>query len=131
MKIKTYPLSKQWVYFSRVCIILFIILFSSLNLNAQNQKITLPSGEKTIQSAFDEIEKQTKMTIAYNESVINVKQTVNADISGKTLAEAMAILLKGTNTTYKIQGDRIIIVAAQQQQPDVPKKKVHRRYSRQ
>ena len=123
MKIKTYPLSKQWVYFSRVCIILFIILFSSLNLNAQNQKITLPSGEKTIQSAFDEIEKQTKMTIAYNESVINVKQTVNADISGKTLAEAMAILLKGTNTTYKIQGDRIIIVAAQQQQPDVPKKK--------
>jgi len=120
MKIKTYPLSKQWVNLSRVCIILFIILFGSLNLNAQNQKITLPPGQKTLMSAFEEIEKQTKMTIAYNESVINVKQMIRADVSGKSLSETMTILLKDTNTTYKIQGDRIIIVAAQ---PQAPKKK--------
>lgn len=120
MKIKTYSFNKQWIYLSRICIILIAMLLGSLNLNAQNQKITLPPGQKTILSAFEEIEKQTQMTIAYNESVINVKQTVNANITGKSLSETMTILLKGTNTTYNIQGDRIIIVAAQ---PRAPKKK--------
>jgi len=117
MKIKTYPLSKQWVNLSRICFILLILLSGVQNLNAQNQKITLPQGQKTILSAFEEIEKQTKMTIAYNESAINVKQSINANVSNKSLSDALTIVLQGTNTTYRIQGKQIIIVAAPKQVP--------------
>jgi len=117
MKIKTYPLSKQRVNLTRTCFVLFILLSGSLNLNAQNQKITLPQGQKTILAAFEEVEKQTKMNIAYNESVINVNRTTNASVTDKPLSEAMAAILKGTNTTYKIQGKQIIVIAAFQQAP--------------
>lgn len=120
MKILIYPLCKQWVYLIRACFILLILLSYSLNLNAQEQKVTLSQGQKTILSAFEEIEKQTKMTIAYNESVINVNQSINVNVTDKSLLDAFSLILKGTNTTYKIQGKQIIIVAAPQQ---IPQKK--------
>lgn len=117
MKILTYPSSKQWVYLSKTLFVFLLLLFCSLNLNAQNQKITLPGGQKTILAVFEEIEKQTKMNIAYNESALNVKQIINVNVTDKLLPEAMVAILKGTNTTYKIQGKQIIIIAASQQQP--------------
>lgn len=117
MKILIDLLRKQRVYLSRVYIVFFIALLSAQSAFAQQQKITLPQGQKTILAAFEEIEKQTKMTIAYNESIINVQQTIEADVTDKLLAEAMATVLKGTNTSYKIQGKRIIIVAMPKQNP--------------
>ncbi len=117
MEILIYPLCKQWVNLLRISIILFILLLSSPDLNAQNPKVTLPQGRKTIMSAFEEIEKQTKMTIAYNESVINARQAVDVNITDKPLPEAMEILLNGTSATYRIEGNRIIIIAASRQAP--------------
>lgn len=123
MKILSYSLSKQWVYFSKAAIILLIVAFNSLNLQAQDQKISLPKGQITILSAFEEIEKQAKMTIAYNESVINVKKTINISVVNNSLADAMTAVLKGTNTTYVIQGKQIIIVAA------IPKEVSEKKYA--
>lgn len=117
MKIFIYLLRKQWVYSPQAYLIFFFILFGSQNAFAQQQRITLSEGQKTILSAFEEIEKQTQMTIAYNESVINVKQVIDVSVSNQSLPEAMATILKGTNTTYKIQGKQIIIVAAPKQAP--------------
>lgn len=117
MKILIDLLRKQWVYSSRTYLTLFIVLLSSQYVLAQQQKITLTEGQKTIQVAFEEIEKQAKMAIAYNESVINVQQVIDVNIANKTLPEAMAAILKGTNTTYKIQGKQIIIIAAPKQIP--------------
>ncbi|MDR2949869.1 MAG: TonB-dependent receptor [Prevotella sp.] len=116
MKISNHSLSKQWVNLLR-SIFLFILLLGSLNLNAQSQKITLPPGRTTILSAFEEIEKQTKMTVAYNESVINTKQAVDINIMDKLLPEAMELLLNGTGATYRIEGNRIIIITVPRQVP--------------
>lgn len=84
------------------------------NLNTQAQNITLPSGPKTVLMAFEEIEKQASMTIAYNESIIDIKRTFNENVTNKPLSEVLAIILKGTGATYMIQGERIIIAASQQ-----------------
>ena len=46
---------------------LFIFIFSSQLGRAQNQKITLTGNDLTIRTAFDQIEKQTQMTIDYEE----------------------------------------------------------------
>jgi hypothetical protein len=117
MKISIYPLNKQWVYLSRTLFIFIILLFASLNLNAQDRKITISQKQNTILTAFEEIEKQTGMNIAYNESVINIKQTININVTDKSLQEVMTAVLKGTNTTYKIQGKQIIIIAAPKEAP--------------
>lgn len=118
MKIIIHSLSKQWLNSFRILLLTSILLTGSLNLSSQNQRVTLPQGKTTILSAFEEVERQTNMNIAYNSSVIDVRQSINENISDKSLAEAMVSILKGTNTTYKIQGNQIIIIATQQQVPE-------------
>ena len=44
----------------------------------QAGEITLPSHNITIKDAFSEIEKQTGMSVDYDESVINLNKQVNA-----------------------------------------------------
>jgi TonB-linked SusC/RagA family outer membrane protein len=102
---------KKRNYFKKA--IIFLCLFSiSLTIQAQNQKITLPKRQMTILSAFEEIEKQTDRTVAYNESTIDVKRNISVDVTDKTLSEAMAAILKDTGTTFKVQGKQLIIVSA-------------------
>ncbi|MFV0553200.1 MAG: STN domain-containing protein, partial [Mangrovibacterium sp.] len=117
MKFKTFTLNKKGRYLPRVYFILLFILLSAPQVRAQNQKITLPKGVQSISSAFEEIEKQVEMNVAYNESTIDVSQSINVDISNKPLSEALNLILKGSNTTYKIQGNQIIIIEAPKPQP--------------
>lgn len=118
MKIKTYPFNKWRCYLTKIFSILALfLLLPCVSLNAQSQKITITPEQKTLAAAFQTIEKQTKMNIAYNEATTNVKQTINIDIVDKPLSEAMETILKGTNLSYKIQGKQIIIVATPQQAP--------------
>ncbi|MDR0692532.1 MAG: SusC/RagA family TonB-linked outer membrane protein [Prevotellaceae bacterium] len=65
----------------------------------------------SISSAFEEIEKQTQLSIAYNESKINVNQIITVDVVNKTLSEAMTAILRGTETSFNIQGNQIILVS--------------------
>jgi TonB-linked SusC/RagA family outer membrane protein len=94
-------------------IMLFLLLLTlSPVASAQNVKITLPQKTMRLIDAFEEIERQTKMTVAYNESVINVNKTITPVVREQTLPEAMLAILEGTNTTYRIEGQRIFIVKA-------------------
>jgi hypothetical protein len=49
-----------------------IFLFPGLTADAQNQTINLPSGALSIQSVFQEIEKQTNLSVDYNHTRLNV-----------------------------------------------------------
>ncbi|MDR1719040.1 MAG: carboxypeptidase-like regulatory domain-containing protein, partial [Dysgonamonadaceae bacterium] len=94
---------------SAILLLCFFGLFATTK--AQTQKITLPQKQMTILSVFEEIEKQTRLTIAYNEANLNVNRIISVDVKDKQLTEALQIVLKGTNATFKIQGKQIIIVA--------------------
>ena len=61
---------------------------------ASSQSITLPSHNITIKDAFSEIEKQTGMSVDYDESVINLNKQVNASVNNKSLNETLALILK-------------------------------------
>jgi TonB-linked SusC/RagA family outer membrane protein len=89
------------------------LLMLSFSLFAQNQniKITLPQKPISILAAFEEIEKQTHLTVAYNESKINVNQIISVNVTSKTLSEAMTAILSGTETTFNIQGNQIVLVS--------------------
>ena len=117
MKISSYPYCKEQVYLLKTLFVLFTILLIPLNLNAQSQKISLTQGQKTILSAFEEIEAQTNMNFAYNESVINVSQVIDVNITDKSLSETLGVVLNGTNTSYRTQGKQIIIIEAPKQAP--------------
>ncbi|MCD8264498.1 MAG: TonB-dependent receptor plug domain-containing protein [Tannerellaceae bacterium] len=76
-------------------------------LKAQNQPITFPNQEITIREAFNTIEKQTGLTVAFNENHLDVDKTVN--LNGGSLNQVLNEILKNTNMTFQIQNNRVII----------------------
>jgi TonB-linked SusC/RagA family outer membrane protein len=104
-------MKKKQSYFRQLMLLVFM-LSASLGIQAQNQKITLPRKPITLLAAFEEIEKQTNLTVAYNEATIDVNRNISVDVTGMNLPEAMDAILKGTQTTFKLQGKQIIIVSA-------------------
>ncbi|MDR0505196.1 MAG: SusC/RagA family TonB-linked outer membrane protein [Dysgonamonadaceae bacterium] len=82
-------------------------------------RISVSSRNLTIKEALKEVEKQSKLSVAYNESKINGDSKINVSIVNQPLEEAMNIILAGTGFGYRLQDDQIIIVP--------PKKEVSER----
>jgi TonB-linked SusC/RagA family outer membrane protein len=91
-----------------ISFILFILPVTKLW--AQDQIINFSQKSMALLSAFNEIEQQTNLVIAYNEATIDVNQIVSTDINGKSLSFVLSRILKEVDVTYKIQGKQIIIV---------------------
>ena len=75
----------------RVSLMFFLFFFVQQTV-ASSQSITLPSHNITIKDAFSEIEKQTGMSVDYDESVINLNKQVNASVNNKSLNETLALM---------------------------------------
>ncbi|MDR0430254.1 MAG: TonB-dependent receptor [Tannerellaceae bacterium] len=102
----------------------FLLLFFSVYVHTWAQKVTLSRQNVRIIDLFEEVEKQTKTTIGYNESTIDVNRRVSVNLTDESLDQTMAEILKGTNTTYSIQGKQVLIVPVQTQTPQTDKKTV-------
>jgi TonB-linked SusC/RagA family outer membrane protein len=85
---------------------LFICLVAG---NAQNQKITLPKGTITIQQIFQEIEKQTDLSVDYNQSRLDVSRKINPSSTTVSLSAILNDVLKGSGQTYSLEQGHIII----------------------
>ena len=98
-----YPFRKRMIAFT-------LLLFFLLPVHILAQTVTLSKQNVRIVDIFEEIEKQTKTTIGYNESTIDVNQRISVNLNNESLDRVMAEVLKNTNTTYSIQGKQILIV---------------------
>ena len=90
-------------------IILLFSLFISGAVGAQNQRIKLPSNSLSIQKVFKEIEKQTNLSVDYNQTRLNVSQLKNFRSLDNSLSEVLNIVLKNTGFEYTIEKEHIII----------------------
>ncbi len=98
------------------------LLFMGTALFAQsNAKITIKNNQITVQKALREVEAQSKMQIAFNESQLNNKP-IALDITNQPLTTALQKILKGTGFTYQINDNYIMIVPVKKS--TAPKKKV-------
>lgn len=87
-----------------------IVLFFSINVCAQNIRITISERGITIKQSFEMIEAQSNYTIAYSNAKLNVQRTVTIDLKDVDIQKALKEILKGTGLSYKINGLHIIIV---------------------
>lgn len=109
MKINQYT---QWcIHWEKTVILIPFLLFfflASFSLQAQNISIL---GNQTIKTAFQHIEKQTKMSVDYDESVLNANQRINISVNNLPLKEVMEMILKDSGCSYSIRGNHIVIYA--------------------
>lgn len=92
-------------------ITLLLAIMPVIGLHAQNRVVNFPSGTMTVRQAFEVIEHQLGMTIAYNESLLDVNRQVTPP-SGKPVLETMTAILDGTGMQASIDGKMILIVQA-------------------
>ena len=86
----------------RVAIILFLFLFSQFTV-IWSQTITFSENSLTIKKAFAEIEKQTDMSVDYDESVLNIHKKIELGTGNKNLDEILNQILQGTNWINNIK----------------------------
>ena len=89
---------------------LIIFLFISIHSNAQNEKFTISGRDITVKQVFEQIEAQSKYTVAYSKAQIDVSRKITIKVQKVNLKEVLEQTLKDTGFTYKINGLHIIIV---------------------
>jgi TonB-linked SusC/RagA family outer membrane protein len=70
----------------------------------------VPKGSYTIKEALQQVEKQTQMSVAYNESKINGNNNISLDLTDRPLNEVLGIILVGTGYTFQIKDGYIMII---------------------
>ncbi|WP_291594104.1 TonB-dependent receptor [Bacteroides sp.] len=90
-------------------ILLFALCFYNMAFG-QNQQITISMKDQSLSKVFEAIEAQTNLSIAYNQTKLDVKQKVTAQYVNKTVSFVLNAVLQGTGFTYKQEHKHIIIV---------------------
>ena len=76
----------------------------------QNQPVTVSVKNQPLLKVFESIEKQTKLSIAYNQTKLNVNQKVTVDFKNESTATVLNAVLKNTGFSYRTEGGHIIII---------------------
>lgn len=99
-----------------------LLLASQMTISAQN--VSFSTNKVTLKSAFEKIEKASKYKIAYNSSLLNANRSVTLSKKSDDVFGMLTQLLKGTNCTYELEGNYIIIKPLQKAQTSGKKVKV-------
>lgn len=99
-----------------------LLLASQMTISAQN--VSFSTNKVTLKSAFEKIEKASKYKISYNSSQLNANRSVTLSKKSDDVFGMLTQLLKGTNCTYELEGNYIIIKPLQKAQTFGKKVKV-------
>ena len=112
MKINNQKSYKMLTKFRRVFLLALLTFSTTMICLGQNQKITISGNNKTLLNVFGEIEKQSGLSISYNQTKLDVNRKIGQNFDNQNLSSVMADILKGTDFTYRIEGNYIIITSA-------------------
>lgn len=77
------------------------------------QTVSFGSNKVTLKSAFEKIEQSSKYKVAYNSSQLDANRTVTLTKKSDNVFGMLNQLLKGTNCTYELEGNYIVIKSQQ------------------
>lgn len=89
---------------------LIIFLFVTVHVNAQSGKFTISGRDITLKQVFEQIEAQSRYTVAYSKIQIDVDRKITINVRKVSLEEVLEQALKNTRFTYKMKGLHIIII---------------------
>ena len=105
---------------SRVFMLFLCCLLLSTPTFAQssNARITIHKKNISVIEALKEVEKQTKLSVGYNESQLKNKPSINLALEKATLESSLKEILRNTGYTYQLKGKYVIIVPQEKQEAE-------------
>lgn len=113
----------------RAFMLILCCLSLSITVSAQSSshRVTIHKNNISVIEALKEVEKQTKMSVGYNESRLKDTPSLNLTLDKATIEKSLSEILKNTGYTYKLEGKYILIVPEQPKSTSTdakPKKRV-------
>lgn len=91
-------------------LLIFIFTVSVSAAGFSQNKINLEVKKSAIASIISQIESQTSFRFLYNENLEGIRNRVSVTLSGATIDAALGELLKGTDLTYQILENNLIVI---------------------
>lgn len=91
----------------------FIFSASAFAQDAASARINIHKSGISVINALKEVEQQSGLSIAYNNTRLESAPAVSLDLSNADLATTLSRILDGTGYTYEVSGKYIKIVPAQ------------------
>lgn len=93
-----------------ITLVITVFCLSAGNISAQNQMVRLSGGKEiTLAAAFEQIEEQTRFSVDYNESAIDIKRKVSNVKDSVRLDQLLGMLLDDFGLTYEFNRSHIVI----------------------
>lgn len=102
---------------------LCIFLAQATTFAQNNITITIQNENITVIDALQEVEKQSQLSVGYNDSQLNDKPAISLDLVKASLENALSTILKGTGFTYEIKS-KFIKIIPQEKAETIPVKTV-------
>lgn len=100
-----------------------IILIQATAFAQNGIRITIQKKNIPIIEALDEVERQSKLSVGYNDSQLKNKPAIDLNLINIKLEDALSTILKGTGYTYRLERNYIKIIPLQES-PKTPVKKM-------
>ena len=94
----------------RFVLFLFMVVIQTTAFAQGGMKITIQKENITVIEGLKEVEKQSKLSVGYNDSQLIDKPAINLNLKNIDLEKALSIILKGTGFTYGIKRNYINII---------------------
>ena len=95
----------------RSFLLFFSLFFLQVTAFAQNDvRITIRENNITVIEALKKVEKQSGLSIGYNNSLLRDKPALNLNLDKAGLDYSLSTILKGTGCTYELKGKYIKII---------------------
>lgn len=94
----------------RFVLFLFMVVIQATAFAQGGMKITIQKENITVIEALKEVEKQSKLSVGYNDSQLIDKPAINLNLKNIDLEKTLSIILKGTGFTYGIKRNYINII---------------------
>lgn len=111
----------------RGLLILSFLLFQSFQLSAvghaQNARLNLNLRNVSIADVFQAIKQQTKLSVVYNLNDVNPNHKVTVSATNEEVASVLNKVLKGTNLSYTIENNHIVLSTAKVENQKVTQSK--------
>lgn len=109
----------------KIAIILFFAFLPYMVIaQSKENKITIQDKSISLKVLFEQIEKQTTYSIAYEQSALDLSKRISLSLKNTDINAVLKIALKETKHTYKIKGYHIIIYPISIEQQTIKTKKV-------
>lgn len=126
-QIYEYLVNKPSLRKAFMLILCCLALSVSAAAQGSGHRITIKKNNISVIEALKEVEKQTKLSVGYNESKLKDSPSLNLALEKASLEKSLSEILRNTGYTYQIDGKYILIVPVQPKPASVgamPKKRV-------